>query len=217
MKIGEVFYFIYARHRYKFHLEKPAHKLSIRKHRTVAQTEDQVYIDKIKKGDPASYAFLVDKYQNMAYTISLKIMRNAEDAEDAAQESFVKAYQQIHKFEGKSKFSTWLYTIVYRTSITRLQQQRIQTFSINEEINESYSDDLSTPQIITLQAAEQQKYIREAINKLPVTEGLLITLFYLNENTVREIEEITGLSESNIKVKLFRARKILQEQLRFLL
>ena len=183
----------------------------------MTQTEDQIYIDKIKKGDPASYAFLVGKYQNMAYTISLKIVRNSEDAEDAAQESFIKAYQQIHKFEGKSKFSTWLYTIVYRTSITKLQERRIPTFSISDEINDSYSEDFSPPQIVTMQAAEQQKHIKEAIDKLPITEALLITLFYLNENTVREIEEITGLSESNIKVKLFRARKILEEKLRFLL
>ena len=180
-------------------------------------TDDQFYIDKIKKGDPASYAFLVNRYKDMAYTIALKILRNAEDAEDTAQESFVKAYQQLHKFENKSKFSTWLYTIVYRTSITKLQQNRLPVFSINEEISENYVYDFSTPQLDNLLATEQSKYIKSAIGKLPETEGLLITLFYMNENSIREIEEITGLTESNIKVKLFRARKILEQELRFLL
>ena len=68
-----------------------------------------------------------------------------------------------------------------------------------------------------LQVSEQQAYIKEAIGRLPTTEGLLITLYYLDEKSIREIEEITGLSESNIKVKLFRARKVLEDQLRFLL
>ncbi len=153
----------------------------------------------------------------MAYTISLKILRNVEDAEDAAQDSFVKAFQQIHQFEGKAKFSTWLYTIVYRTAITRLQVQHVNTVALDDEINENYADDFPAPQLINIQASEQQKYVRQAIDRLPQAEALLITLFYLNENTVREIEEITGFSESNIKVKLFRARKILEQQLRFLL
>ncbi len=179
--------------------------------------DDQLYIDKIKKGDPASYAFLVNRYKDMVYTIALKILHNAEDAEDSAQESFVKAYRQLHKFESKSKFSTWLYTIVYRTSISKLQQNKLSFFSINEDISENYVYDFSTPQIETLLATEQSKYIKSAIGKLPQMEGLLITLFYMNENSIREIEEITGLTESNIKVKLFRARKILERELRFLL
>lgn len=180
-------------------------------------TEDKVYIAKIRKGDPASYAFLVDRYKDMAYTIALRILRNPEDAEDAAQDSFIKAYRQLDKFEGKSKFSTWLYTIVYRTSVSKLQQSRIPVFSMSEDLAENYTYDYSTPQIEGMQAAEQQKYIKLAIAKLPESEALLITLFYLNENTIREIEEITGLTESNIKVKLYRARKILERELRFLM
>ncbi len=183
----------------------------------VKQPEDQVYIDKIIHGDSASYASLVDRYKHMVYTIALRIMRNAEDAEDAAQESFVKAYQQIHRFEGKSKFSTWLYTIAYRVAVTKLEQQRVTTLPINQEIAETYAFQHQTPQLEHLQESEQRKYINDAIGRLPATEGLLITLYYLDEKSIREIEEITGLSESNIKVKLFRSRKVLEEQLRFLL
>lgn len=84
-------------------------------------TEDQIYIGRIKNGNPSAYAFLVDKYKHMVYTISIKILKNTEDAEDAAQESFIKAFQQISSFAGKSKFSTWLYTITYRTAVSRLR------------------------------------------------------------------------------------------------
>ena len=181
------------------------------------KTEDQVYINKVKNGDPASYAHLVERYKNMAYTIALRILKNAEDAEDAAQESFLKAYQQLHQFESKAKFSTWLYTIVYRVSVSKLKEKRILAVEISDMIMEEYTSDFAVPQLENIQAAEQQKYIREAIGRLPETEGLLITLFYINDSSVKEIEAITGLSESNIKVKLFRARKILEEQLRFLM
>lgn len=181
------------------------------------EAEDDVYIDRIKKGDPASYAFIVDKYKDMAYTIALRVLRNSGDAEDTAQESFLKAYQQIHRFEGKSKFSTWLYTIVYRTSITKLQKTKVETLSMYDGFSYQYLHDEAEDQMEKLLVTDKRKFINEAIGRLPPTESLLITLFYLNENTIKEIVVITGLTESNVKVKLFRAKKILQEQLRFLL
>src|ERR1700712_2314267 len=98
--------------------------------------EDLYYIDKVKNGHPASYAFLVNKYKDMVYSIAIKILRNQDDANDLAQECFIKAYQQIHKFEGKSKFSTWLYTITYRTSVTRLKENRIDTIAIDDDADE---------------------------------------------------------------------------------
>lgn len=180
-------------------------------------TEEVAYIIRVKDGDLAPYTHIVDTYKHMAYTIALRILGNTEDAQDAAQESFIKAYQQIHQFEGKSKFSTWLYTIVYRTAISKLKENRIETISISNSINESYSQDHKTPQLEQLQVEDEQRYIKQAIQRLPKTEALLITLFYINENTVREIHVITGLSVTNIKIKLFRARKKLERELQFLI
>jgi RNA polymerase sigma factor (sigma-70 family) len=180
-------------------------------------TEEQVYINRVKRGDPAPYAFIVDKYKHMAYTIALKITGNVEDAQDVAQESFIKAYQQIRQFEGKSKFSTWLYTIVYRTAISELKENKIKTISISNSINENYSQGHTMPQLEQLQLEDEQRYVKQAIQRLPKTEALLITLFYMNENTVREIQEITGLSSANIKIRLFRARRKLERELQFLM
>ncbi|WP_020603702.1 RNA polymerase sigma factor [Spirosoma spitsbergense] len=91
------------------------------------------------------------------------------------------------------------------------------TVSIHEESAETFLDHDQRSQLEHLQITEQQNYIKDAISRLPGIDGLLITLYYLDEKSIREIEEITGLSESNIKVKLFRARKVLEAQLRFLL
>jgi len=179
--------------------------------------EDQVYITKVKEGDPAPFAFLVDKYKYMAYTIALKVVRNTEDAKDIAQESFVKAYQQLHQFEGRSKFSTWLYTIVYRTAVSKQKESKIETLSINDHIRDTYAPDDHVPQLAQMQVVDEQRHIKQAIQTLPATEALLITLFYINENSVREIRAITGLSTANIKIKLLRARKKLERELKFLL
>lgn len=181
------------------------------------QTDDQTYINRVVNGEPSYFSYLVNRYKDMAYTIALKILKNQEDAEDSAQESFIKAYQQIRTYQGNAKFSTWLYTIVYRTSISKLQKNKVLTFAIDDEINEEFVYHYSVTQLEQLQVNEQSKFVREAIGKLPEAEALLITLFYMNENSIKEIEDITGMTASNIKVKLFRARKILEKELQFLM
>ena len=180
-------------------------------------TEEQAYIERVRKGDSASYAFLVNKYKNMAFTVALKIVNNREDAEDILQESFLKAYQQIHTFEYKSKFSTWFYTIVYRTAIAKLPGKKVQFFTIDDETHENYFTDEASNPVESFEIGEEQRYVKEAIRRLPQSEALLITLYYLNENSLKEIEEITGLNVNNIKIKLFRARKKLERELHFLL
>jgi RNA polymerase sigma factor (sigma-70 family) len=179
-------------------------------------SRERGYIEAVQKGDPTPYGFLVDEYQHMAYTIAMRILGNAEDAEDVSQESFIKAYQQIKQFRGKSKFSTWLYTIVYRTALSKAKENKVDVYSINDEINDNYSQDISAPQLEELRVKEEQRFIKQAILKLPKVEALMITLYYLNENSVKEIQEITGSSSALIKIKLFRARKKLERELRVL-
>lgn len=179
----------------------------------MTETEDYFYIDQILNGDNDAYAFLVDRYKNMAYTVALKVMGNVEDAEDTAQESFIKAFQKIHSFKKDSKFSTWLYTIVYRTAVYNLRKNKISTQQINDNITQNNVTDDKNIIDEELNQQKQQKLVKEAIDNLPKLESLLITLFYINENSIAEIKEITGLSESNIKVKLYRSRKKLKKQL----
>lgn len=179
--------------------------------------DDRNHIESVRQGNLASYSYLVDKYKNMAFSIAMKILANVQDAEDAAQESFVKAYMQLSSFEGKSKFSTWLYTIVYRTAVSKLQQPRMVMQSIDHELEESYNYEHSPAPLEAMQSHERARYVKEAIDRLPRMEALVVTLYYLNDSPIEEIEQITGLSNSNVKVKLFRARKILGKELQFLL
>lgn len=179
----------------------------------MSSAKDQIYIEKVLRGDISSYNYLVNNYKDMVYTIALKIVRNHEDAEEIAQDSFVKAFQKLESFRGDSKFSTWLYTIVYRTAISKIRKKNIETTDIDDFVIENHSVDFSFPQLDLLKAEEQRKYVKIGIDSLSELDALLITLFYLNENTFDEINEITGLTKTNIKVRLFRARKKLYKEL----
>ena len=95
---------------------------------------DQIYIDKVLQGDTNAFAYLINKYKDMAYTIAIKIVKSHEDAEEVAQDSFLKAYEKLDSFKGNSKFSTWLYTIVYRNSITKIRKKKSLMFEIEIKI-----------------------------------------------------------------------------------
>ena len=181
------------------------------------KNSDQIYIDKVLQGETNAFAYLINKYKDMAYTVAIKIVKSHEDAEEVAQDSFLKAYEKLDSFKGNSKFSTWLYTIVYRNSITKIRKKKITTSDIDDYVMDNYSEGSEFPQIEAIKNGEQQKYVREAIDRLPEKDALLITLFYMNESSIEEIEQITNLTQSNIKVKLFRARKKLNTELSFLL
>jgi len=178
---------------------------------------DQIYIDKVLQGDTNAFSYLIDKYKNMAYTIAIKIVKSTEDAEEIAQDSFLKAFQKLETFKGESKFSTWLYTIVYRNAISMVRKKKITTTEIDSFVLDNHTTDFDFPQIEAIKNGEQKKYVADAIGNLSETDALLITLFYLNENTLEEIKEITNLTKTNIKVKIFRARKKLYKELSLLL
>lgn len=174
---------------------------------------DQIYISKVLNGDTNAFAYLVNKYKNMAFTLALNIVKSREDAEEITQDSFLKAFQKLQTFKGDSKFSTWLYTIVYRNSISMTRKKKLKTSALDKFVLENHKSDADFSQIDDLKEEEQKKYVKKIIASLPEKDAILITLFYLNENSVDEIEEITGLSKVNIKVKLFRLRKKLYNEL----
>jgi|SRR6185436_774164 len=179
--------------------------------------DDNFYIDKILKGDDASFALLVDKHKTMAYNIAFRILKSREDAEEIAQDSFLKAYHSLRTFKRESKFSTWLYRIIYNNSISRIRKKKLDINSYDDEAFEWMEPAETARELDKLHHLEQKKYVNQALNNLPGEDATVVSLFYMNENSVEEISEITGLSHSNVKVKLHRARKKLYEELQLLL
>lgn len=175
-------------------------------------------IAKVKEGDLSAFNVLIDEYKDMAFTLALKLMKSREDAEEVTQDAFLKAYKKIHQFEGKAKFSTWLYTIVYHTALTRLRKKKlpIDNSGFNQEDNlTAYSE--SDNEWRKLQKKERSSYIKLALDRLSKEDQVVITLFYLNENSLQEICEVTEWELSNVKVRLHRARKRLLKALEALL
>jgi len=179
----------------------------------MTQPKDQIYIAKVLDGDTSAFSYLVERHKDMAYTVALKVVRDSQDAEEVTQDSFVKAFQQLRTFQGKSKFSTWLYTIVYRTAISKTRKKKIAVTGLDDYVVNNYATDVSDAHLQGMQQEERQKYIKAAIENLPEIDALLVTLFYVNDNTLDEIEKITGYTKTNIKVRLFRARKKLYKSL----
>jgi len=179
--------------------------------------EDSYYIKSVLNGNLASYAVLVEKYKSLAFTLAFRIAKNHEDAEEIAQDSFLKAYNSLKSFKKESKFSTWLYKIIYNTAISRFRKKHVDSFSLDdspvqETIHEGSDDGLNI-----MHLKERKKIISQAISKLKENEGVVMTLFYMSENNTKEIEEITGFTNSNIKILLHRGRNSLLFELKKIL
>jgi len=179
--------------------------------------QDKYYIERVIKGDVNAFSYLVDKHKGMVYTIALRMLKNSEDAEELAQDTFVKAFSSLKNFKFESKFSTWLYRITYNGAVSKLRKKQIEVYDVEDAVLPD-SEVVSTYSAINeLTRNEQKKYINEAIENLKEDDALILTLYYLQENTIEEICEITGLTLSNVKVKLHRARKRFYDELKIIL
>ncbi|MGB3775212.1 MAG: sigma-70 family RNA polymerase sigma factor, partial [Leeuwenhoekiella sp.] len=153
------------------------------------------------------YAILVKRYEGLIFTLCLRMMKNREDAEEVAQDVFVKAYQALSGFKGDAKFSSWLYRIAYNRSLDMLARKKRQpSFENTEELANSNFENIENA-LDNMEHAKQQSFIKEAINQLEAENAFIVTVYYYEEQSVAEIAQITGLTESNIKIKLFRSRK----------
>ena len=170
-------------------------------------TKDQLYINKVINGDTNAFAYLVDTYKNMVFSLAFKMTKNREEAEEVSQDTFIKAFKNIHKFKGDSKFSTWLYRIAYHACLDAIKKNKNHNNSL--EINEvTYNQIKSVDDILQgIERKERAKVMNDCLLKMPEEERSILWMFYFDELSLKEIIEVTNLSEANLKVKLYRARK----------
>ncbi|MBN1338980.1 MAG: sigma-70 family RNA polymerase sigma factor [Bacteroidales bacterium] len=175
--------------------------------------KDIRYIRQVLAGRPGDYAFLVNRYKNMVFNISYRILRNNEDAEEAAQDVFLKAYQALSSFSFNSKFSTWLYRIAYNTAISRTRKFMPE----KTELDDSLINRADDPQIVfdpdDSDEKDQLILLEKALQNLEAGDNSLICMYYKDDLNIEEISKITGYSESNVKVRLFRIRKKIRDEI----
>lgn len=175
---------------------------------------DTEIINEVLGGEQKAFATLVNRYKNFVFTLALRFTRHREDAEEVAQDVFVKTYRSLYDFRGTSKFSTWLYTIVFTTSVTFLRRKKLVTIPIEDDNNIIQLENKNSG--FMADGIEQKSkigHLNEAINMLPANDAQIITLFYKGEQSLEEIGQILGIDPNTVKVRLHRARQRLKERL----
>jgi RNA polymerase sigma factor (sigma-70 family) len=171
------------------------------------QKSDIQYIEQILSGRTNAFSHIVERHKNKAFNLALRICGNYEEAEEITQDSFVKAYRALGEFRMKCSFATWLYRIVYNSSISHVRSRKARVLSL-EDFPADAADFLTTAS--TEDEADKEyknSIINFALQKLNEDERGLLTLYYYEELNLDEMEQVTGISKSNIKVKMFRARQ----------
>lgn len=172
---------------------------------------DEKYIQDVLNGDNNAFRFLIKRYKDIAFTLAMSVVKDEFVAQEVLQIAFVNAFTRLSTFKGNSKFSTWLYRIVINEAFKSVKKQKseIITFGELQVLSAPETDCIS----LNMNSDEQRFYINEVLLKLTSKESLVLRLFYLEENSIEEIAEITGWTVSNIKVLLHRARINMKELL----
>ena len=175
---------------------------------------DNEIISRVLKGEQNAYAELVNRYQAYVFTLVLRMIKSREDAEEVAQDVFIKAYRSLADFRGESKFSTWLYTIANTTSITFLRKKKLDVHSLdNEKVFEVADSKDSGLRANLVEQKSRVTMVNEAIAMLSPDDAEIITLFYKAEQNLDEISRILRLETNTAKVRLHRARTRLKEKM----
>jgi RNA polymerase sigma-70 factor (ECF subfamily) len=181
------------------------------------EQDDIYHVQQVLAGNTAAFAVLVNRHKDLAFNIALKIVRYREDAEEIAQDAFVKAYQSLRSFKGDSKFSTWLFRIVYNAAISHTRKKHHEFTQIDERVMGDTTEDEILENLDAVDHESQAKMVNAAIDRLPPDESALVTMFYMKENSIEDISHITGLTISNVKVKLHRIRKKLYDEMQHMM
>ena len=169
--------------------------------------KDQLLIDQILGGDKQLFSVLVDRYKNLVFTLCLRLLKNREEAEELAQDSFVKIYKSLSKFKGDAKFSTWIYRVTYNNCLDFLKAKKRKFKELSVDAYDGFEIEDLDSAINNLEENERKMAILGCINMLNEDDAFLVTLHYYEDQSVKEIAEIMNLSVANVKVKLYRSRK----------
>ncbi len=175
--------------------------------KVASKTDISDCIDKVLAGNINAFTYIVESHKDKAYNLAFRICCNREEAEEIAQDSFLKAYRALGSFKRKSSFSTWFYRIVYNTAISQVRIRKKGVLSL-EDFPVDATDFIGYDKSEEDADDEYRKtLINFAFQKINEEDRSLITLHYYEEMSTDEISEVTGISKANIKVRLFRARQ----------
>ena len=174
--------------------------------------DERQLIHRVKEGDHDAFRVLVRRYMKHAYNVAYGFLNNHEDAEDIAQESFVRAFRSIGSFRGDSQFSTWLYRIVMNLSLNRLKQRRARRESILTDASTAHLGD--NP--LVSQQVDVRVHIEKALLRLSALQRAVVILRHVDGLSTRQVSSILRCSEGTVKTHLHRGLMKMRSGLRFL-
>jgi RNA polymerase sigma factor (sigma-70 family) len=176
-----------------------------------ATLSDEQLIMQVRQGQATAFSMLVKRYEQYAFTLALRFVKNREDAHEVAQDAFLRAFRYLPDFRGDAKFSTWLYKIVYSTALNFLRKHNPDLVSLDDELRPIQIPDATSPDAAhALETHDRNTALQAAIAMLSPDDASIITLFYLYEQSLEEICQVMELSNTNAKTKLCRARQRLK-------
>jgi RNA polymerase sigma-70 factor (ECF subfamily) len=177
-------------------------------------TDEERWVEAAREGDKAAFGRLVEAYQGPIYNLAYRMLGNASEAEEAAQEAFIRAYTHLRSYDPQRPFSTWLFSIASHYCIDRLRRRRIDWLPLQEEIAEPVRLASASPNpesVVT--ERDREAWIQELMNTLSPKDRAALTLHYWYDAPYSEIAEVLGLTVSAVKSRLYRARRTLAEQM----
>ncbi|RYF99782.1 MAG: sigma-70 family RNA polymerase sigma factor [Chitinophagaceae bacterium] len=175
---------------------------------------DTEIIERTLGGDTRVFSELVKRYQNLVFSITTRYTSNREDAEEIAQDTFIKAFKSLKDFRGESKFSTWLYTITTTSCLSFLRKKKLDVHSLdNEHVFAAADNQDSGFSANQVEAKSRQTMVNKAIAMLGPDDANILTLFYKGEQSLDEIAKVMGIEANAVKVRLHRARGRLKEKM----
>jgi RNA polymerase sigma-70 factor (ECF subfamily) len=173
----------------------------------VDTTPEEALVRRSARGDEQAFAVLVNRYKGMLYSMALRLLRDPGRAEDAAQESFIKAYAALPGFRGQAKFSSWLYRICHNTCISQMRKRRPEV-----ELDEATAVSVGGP-AEEFRSRELSSVIRQEVARLPDDYRVALTLYHFNGLAYEEIAEMTRKPMGTVKAHIHRARALLKARL----
>ena len=170
--------------------------------------DDAVILEQILTGNRELFRLIVKRHESAVYRMGLGFLRNAEDASDFTQDVFIKVFRSLPGFQGRSRFSTWLYKIAYNTALNNVKRKKDYRSLAEDDI----LPDTDTPERIMVRKTIRDA-VRESIEDLPEKFRVCIDLFFFYDRSYQEIEMITGFPVNTIKSHVFRAKKLLRVKL----
>lgn len=167
---------------------------------------NQPNIKAIIAGDSHEFSKLVDQYKNVVFTVALRMLKNREEAEEVAQDTFVKVFKSLKRFKGDSKLSTWIYRIAYNTCLDRLKKNNREKQNISVDEMEGFEIKSMDNALEHMVSSERADLIKSCVQKLSPKDAALLTLFYFEEKNLNELGSILDMNGNAVKVGLFRAR-----------